>query len=133
MVIDTSATVAILLDEPERRAFNEAIEADPKRLISAATLLECALVMEARRGEAGGRELDLLVHRAEIVTVPVDADLVEVARRAWRRFGRGNHEAGLNYGDSFAYALAASSGEPLLFKGEDFARTDITPAILTSP
>lgn len=129
MVLDTSAIVAILLDEPERGAFNGAIEADPKRLISAATLLECALVIEARRGEAGGRELDLLVHRAGIATVPVDAEQVEIARRAWRRFGRGRHKAGLNFGDCLAYALAASSGEPLLFKGEDFARTDITPAI----
>lgn len=128
MVIDTSALVAILLDEPERRAFNEKIEADPRRLVSAVTFVETALVIEARVGEAGGRELDLFLHRANVETVPVDADQAEIARRAFRRYGRGRHPAGLNFGDCFAYALVKTTGEPLLFKGDDFGRTDIVAA-----
>jgi len=128
MVLDSSALLAILLDEPDRRRFTEAIEADPRRLVSAATLLESAVVIEARRGESAGRELDLLIHRATIACVPVDAEQVQVARAAWRRFGKGRHPAGLNLGDCFSYALAAVSGEALLFCGEDFARTDIAAA-----
>ena len=128
MVIDTSALVAILLDEPERRAFNEKIEADPRRLLSAVTFVEAALVIEARVGEAGGRELDLFLHRAGVETVPVDADQAEIARRAFRRYGPGRHPAGLNFGDCFAYALVKTTGEPLLFKGDDFGRTDIVAA-----
>jgi ribonuclease VapC len=92
---------------------------------AAATLLETALVIEARKGEAGGREFDLLIHKAEMVVIAVDAEQVAEARRAFRRFGKGHHAAGLNFGDVFAYALARTSGEPLLFKGEDFAKTDI--------
>jgi len=125
MVIDTSAIVAILFDEPERRRFNELIEADGIRLISAATFLEAALVVESRRGESAGRELDLLMHRAQVSVVPVDAEQAEVARVAWRRYGKGRHAAGLNYGDCFSYALAKVSGEPLLAKGSDFVQTDL--------
>lgn len=125
MVIDTSALIALLLDEPEAEDFRVAIEDDPTRLVSAGTLLEAALVIEARKGEAGGRELDLLVQKAAITVVPVDEHQVAEARRAWRRFGRGRHEAALNFGDLFAYALVRTSGEALLFKGDDFARTDI--------
>jgi ribonuclease VapC len=128
MVIDTSALVAILLDEPERRGFNEKIETDPMRLMSAVSFVEAALVIEARLGEAGGRELDLLLHRAAVEVVPVDIDQAEIARRAFRRYGRGRHPAGLNFGDCFAYALVKSTGEPLLFKGNDFGRTDIVAA-----
>ncbi len=120
MVLDTSAVVAILFDEPERRAFTEAIANDPVRVISAANLLEAAMLVEARRGEPAGRELDLLLHRAGVNTVAVDAEQVEMARRAWRRYGKGNDPAGLNFGDCFAYALARCRGEPLLFKGNDF-------------
>ena len=126
MVIDTSAILAILFDEPECRHFAEMIEADDIRLVSAATLLEAALVIESRRGEAAGRELDLFMHRAHISIVPVDADQVEIARVAWRKYGKGRHTAGLNFGDCFSYALARVSGEPLLVKGNDFAQTDIT-------
>jgi ribonuclease VapC len=125
MVLDTSALLALLLDEPEAEDFRAAVEDDATRLVSAATLLETALVIEARKGEPGGRELDALVHKAEIVVVPVDAEHVSEARRAYRRFGKGRHAAGLNFGDLFAYALARASGEPLLFKGDDFARTDV--------
>ena len=125
MVLDTSALVALLLDEPEAEEFRAAVEEDTTRLVSAATLLETALIIEARKGEPGGRELDALIHKAEIVVVAVDAEHVFEARRAYRRFGKGRHAAGLNFGDVFAYALARTSGEPLLFKGDDFAKTDI--------
>lgn len=128
MVLDTSAILAILFDEPGRRALTEAIEADPVRLLSVASLLECALVVEARRGESAGRELDLLLHRAGVDAVSVTADQIEVARQAWRRYGKGRHPAGLNFADCFAYALARSSGEALLYVGEDFARTDVPRA-----
>lgn len=126
MVIDTSAILAILFNEPECRRFAELIEADETRLISAATFLEAALVVEARRGEPAGRELDLLMHRAQISIVPFDAEQSEVARLAWRKYGKGRHSAGLNYGDCFSYALARVSGEPLLAKGSDFAITDVS-------
>lgn len=125
MVLDTSALLALLLDEPEAESFRLALEHDTVRLVSAASVLEAALVIETRKGEAGGRELDLLIHKAEIVVVPADETQVAEARRAFRRFGKGRHPAALNYGDLFAYALARTSGEPLLFKGDDFARTDI--------
>jgi ribonuclease VapC len=129
MVLDTSALLALLLDEPEAEEFRIAVEEDQTRLVSAATLLETALVVEARKGEPGGRELDALVQKADVVIVPVDAEHVSEARRAYRRFGRGRHAAGLNFGDVFAYALARTAGEPLLFKGDDFARTDIARVI----
>ena len=125
MVLDTSALLALLLDEPEAEDFRAAVEEDTTRLVSAATLLETALVIEARKGEPGGRELDTLIHKAEVVVVPVDAEHVFEARRAYRRFGKGRHAAGLNFGDVFAYALAPTAGEALLFKGDDFAKTDI--------
>ncbi|HEY7830256.1 MAG TPA: type II toxin-antitoxin system VapC family toxin [Solirubrobacteraceae bacterium] len=128
MVLDSSAVLAILFDEAERPAFTARIERDPRRLISAANLLEAALVVEARRGEPAGRELDLLLHRAEVQVISVDAEQVEVARSAWRRFGKGRHPAALNFGDCFAYALAAVTSEPLLFKGADFGHTDVASA-----
>jgi ribonuclease VapC len=131
MVIDTSAIAAILFDEPEAPLYERAIVADPVRLMSAGTLLETALVVERRLGEAGGRELDLLVHRASLEIVSFTADQAEMARRAWRTFGKGRHPAGLNLGDCFAYALSRTSGEPLLFKGVDFSRTDVE-AVLPS-
>lgn len=127
MVIDTSALVAMLGDEPEAERYEAAVEGDPVRLMSTASLLEAAIVIESRYGEAGGRELDLWLHRAGVDLVPVGTEHVEVARFAYRRFGNGRHPAGLNYGDCFAYALAKVSGERLLFKGDDFTRTDITP------
>lgn len=126
MVLDTSALLAVLLNEPDAPAFRLAIEADPVRLLSAASLVETAIVIEARVGEAGGRELDLLLQKASIEIVAVDADQTDIARHAYRNFGKGRHAAGLNYGDCFSYALAYSSREPLLFKGEDFSKTDVT-------
>ena len=125
MVIDTSALVAMLCDEPDAQRLEAAVEADPIRLMSTASYLEAAIVIETRFGEPGGRELDLWLHRAGVDVVAVDSDQAEAARVAHRRFGRGRHPAGLNYGDCFAYALAKISGEPLLFIGDYFANTDI--------
>jgi ribonuclease VapC len=129
MVIDTSALIAILLNEAETEAFAKALAVDPKRLISAFNLLEAAIVIEAQKGEAGGIELDLLLHRARIETVAMNVEQVEMARAAWRAYGKGNHPAGLNIGDCCAHALAKYSGEPLLFKGAYLALTDIPSAL----
>ena len=128
MVIDTSALVAILLDEPEAEQLLEALENAPQRWLCSAHLLEAAIVIEARKGPAGGRELDLLLHRARIQVVNLTEDLAEAARVAWRRWGKGNHAAGLNYCDCCSYALAQRMGEPLLFKGDDFGKTDVLVA-----
>lgn len=129
MVIDSSAALAILLGEAEDEAFADAIDADPMRIISAVSVLETSIVVEARKGPPGGRELDLFLHRGRIDVVPFDAHQLELARDAYRRFGKGYHPAALNFGDCCAYALAAATGEPLLFKGRDFATTDIPRVI----
>jgi ribonuclease VapC len=125
MVIDTSALLAVLLQERDASRVAQAIETGSPRLLSAASLLEASIVIESRKGEAGGRELDLLIYRGGIEFVGVDQDQAETARAAWRRFGKGRHPAGLNYGDCFAYALAKSRHLPLLFRGDDFSQTDI--------
>jgi ribonuclease VapC len=125
MVIDTSALAAIFFHEAEREAFFSAIANAETKLISAATLLEAGIVLEGRRGEDIGREFDLFVIRARLQIVPVDADMADLARSAWRRFGKGRHRAALNMGDCFTYALGKFSGEPVLAKGTDFALTDI--------
>ena len=127
MVIDTSAVLAILFDEPERRTFNEAIEAAESRRMSTATFVEVSIVIESRFGAEGIRDLDLFIERAGISLAAMDAEQAHVARRAFSRFGKGRHPAGLNYGDCFAYALATVLGEPLLYKGNDFGRTDLIP------
>jgi ribonuclease VapC len=125
MVLDTSAIVAILLDEPERSAFDRRIENDPKRLVSAASRVEATLVIEGRKGEAGRARLDRFFRLTGAEVVPVTLEQVEIACAAFRDYGKGRHPAGLNLGDVFAYALAKAKGEPLLFKGADFAKTDI--------
>lgn len=125
MVVDTSAIVAVLLNEANAPRITQAIETGSPRLFSAANLLAASIVIDGRKGEAGGRELDLLIYRADIEIVPVDQDQAEIARIAWRRFGKGRHPAALNYGDCFAYALAKSRRLPLLFLGSDFSQTDI--------
>jgi len=125
MVIDTSALVAMLNDEPEAERFEAAVEADRTRLMSTASYLESTIVIETRFGEPGGRELDLWLHRAAVDLVAFDADQADVARVAYRTYGNGRHRAGLNYGDCFSYALAKVSNQPLLFKGDDFSQTDI--------
>ena len=133
MVIDTSAIVAIALNEPEATEFEQRIADDPVRLISAATALEAEMVLETRLGHAGGREFDLWLHKVGAEVVPVNAEQIDAARRAWRRYGKGRHPAALNFGDCFSYALALIHGEPLLFKGEDFARTDIILSVIGHP
>jgi ribonuclease VapC len=116
----------VLLAEPNAAWLAAAIEAATPRLISAATLLEASIVIEARKGDLGGRELDLLVYRMGCEIVGVDQDQSEIARRAWRRFGKGRHPAALNYGDCFTYALAVRADMPVLCIGADFSLTDIT-------
>jgi ribonuclease VapC len=128
MVIDTSALVAILRAEGERRRFLEAMEAAHSRRISVATFVETSIVIDARYGAEGLRDLDRLIVRAEIEIVPLDTQQGQAARDAFSRFGKGRHRAALNYGDCFSYALAATLGEPLLCKGNDFVHTDIVVA-----
>lgn len=128
MVIDTSAIIAIAFNEPDAASLEQRIADDPVRVISAATMLEAAMVIEARLGEAGGSELDLWLHKVGVEIVAVEAEHADQARRAWRRYGKGRHPAGLNYGDCFSYALAALTGEPLLYKGNDFSQTNIRAA-----
>lgn len=125
MVLDTSALIAILSAESEATALAAAMAAADVRRLSAASLLETAIVIEARHGAAGGQKLDELIQAALIQIEPVTTEQVTAARLAYRTYGKGRHPAGLNYGDCFAYALAKISGEPLLFKGADFSQTDI--------
>jgi ribonuclease VapC len=125
MVIDSSVLISILLGEAETIVFSRAVAGDPKRLVSVFSVLETSIVIEAKKGEAGGRELDLLLHRAQIQPVSLTEEQMELAQRAWRKYGKGRHPAGLNIGDCCSYALSKHSGEPLLYKGEDFIQTDI--------
>ncbi|MCP3982673.1 MAG: type II toxin-antitoxin system VapC family toxin [bacterium] len=129
MVIDTSALLAILQDEPERRVFNETIEAAESRCMSVASHVEASIVIEARYGAEGLRELDRFVDRAGIELIAVDTEQGKLAREAFSRYGKGRHAASLNFGDCFAYALAHALTQPLLYKGDDFSRTDLTPAV----
>lgn len=129
MVIDTSALVAILGGEPEQQAFIAAIEQADVCLLSAASHVEASIVMEVRHGAAGVHDLDRLLDRAGCEIVAVDAEQAKIARFAFQRYGKGRHPAGLNFGDCFAYALAVSRGEPLLFKGTDFPLTDVPQAL----
>ena len=129
MIVDSSAVVAILNREPDAERYEDAIASALKRRMSVANLLEASIVVEGRGGAVAGHELDLLLERFGIELEPVTAEQLAAARRAWRRFGRGNHPAALNFGDCFAYALAETTGEPLLFKGGDFALTDVEAAL----
>lgn len=128
MVLDSSAILAILLDEPERASFTRRIEQDQTRLVSAATLVEVTFVIESRKGEPGRQLLQRFLQLTTAEIAPVTVEQAEHACDAFRRYGKGRHAASLNFGDVFAYALARTTGEPLLFKGNDFARTDITSA-----
>ena len=125
MVVDTSALVAILFAESTAERLMEAILAAPRPIVSAASLVEVGIVAIARRGEASERELNSLLGQFRLQIIPVTADHAERALGAFRRFGKGRHPAGLNYGDCFSYALASITGEPLLCVGDDFARTDL--------
>jgi ribonuclease VapC len=129
MVVDTSALLAVFLREPGSEHLEARLVAEPQLLISAGTLLESAIVAEARMGRAGGQQLDRLLQTLGVTTVPVDADQVAAARAGFRKYGKGRHEAGLNFGDCFAYGLAVTLDAPLLFKGTDFAKTDLRNAL----
>lgn len=125
MVIDASAILAVLLGEPEAAEFIEAIAKDSKRLVSTVSILEASVVLEARKGEAACRELDLFLHAAAIEVISMSPDQLGLARHAYRKYGKGRHPAGLNLGACCTYGLARWSQQPLLFKGNDFSQTDL--------
>jgi ribonuclease VapC len=130
MIVDTSALIAVLRDEPEALACAQAIEAASRRRISAANFVEAAIVIDASRDPVASRRFDDLLREARIVVEPVTEPQARIAREAYRDFGRGSgHPARLNFGDCFAYALALATGEPLLFKGDDFVHTGISRAL----
>jgi len=129
IVIDTSAVVAVLRDEAERRAFNEIIEDAERCLMSAVSFVEASMVMEGRMGYDGLRDFDLFVVKAGIEIAPVDVEQSKIARIAFTKFGKGRHAANLNFGDCFSYALAKAMDAALLFKGNDFSQTDIEAAV----
>ena len=129
MIVDTSALIAILLGEAEAEAFKRLLMTTRHCRLSVVSLVEATIVIERRRGTDGRRALDELLVEAEIELMPVTAEQAESARRAWRRFGKGNRPAGLNFGDCFAYEVAQTRGCPLLYVGTDFARTDIGSAL----
>ncbi|MDE0048079.1 MAG: type II toxin-antitoxin system VapC family toxin [bacterium] len=129
MIVDSSALLAVLNREPDCERLETAIQTAASCQMSMANILETSIVVESRGGAEAGHELDAFLERAAIEPVPVTITQLEAARRAWRQYGKGRHPAGLNFGDCFAYALARTTGEPLLYKGDDFARTDIPAAI----
>jgi ribonuclease VapC len=128
MIIDTSAVLALLWSEPDAARLLDAIEADLDRRISAASIVESGILAQARHGDPGERELDVLLQRLSADVVPVTAEQAEFARYAFRKYGKGRHSAGLNYGDCFSYALAIVADQPLLFTGADFSQTDVRAA-----
>lgn len=131
IVLDSSAVIAILKREPGAERLREAALAADACGMSAANVLESGMVAFGLRGDAGANELDLLLLELGVEIMPFDAAQAAIARRAFRRFGKGRHPAGLNFGDCFAYALATHLDEPLLFTGEDFSRTDVQAAVGT--
>ncbi len=128
MIVDTSAVLAILFHESDAERYARAITKASRCRMSVASLVETTIVLESRSGAAAGYELDAFLEDAAIELEPVTVAQAQAARRAWRRFGRGNHPAGLNFGDCFSYALAESRREPLLFKGRGFKLTDVEAA-----
>jgi ribonuclease VapC len=130
MIVDTSALIAILRAEDDASDMAHAIERARERRISAANYLEAAVVIDGSRDPVASRRFDELVDAAELRVEPVTGEQAQIAREAYRDFGKGSgHKAGLNFGDCFAYALAKTTGEPLLYKGSDFTHTDIAPAL----
>lgn len=129
MVVDTSALIAILLGEPDADRFARALSGAPIRLLSAVTRVELSCVVEGRKGETSRADVDILLRDGGFEIVGVTSQHAEIAVDAFRRFGKGRHRARLNIGDCFSYALAAATGSPLLFKGDDFRHTDIRPAL----
>ncbi len=129
MVIDSSALIAVVRGEPESQRFLQAMRASFPRLVAAPTVLEASVVMLSRFGEIGLSDLQDLLNQTSAQVAPFTETHVGRAIEAFRRFGKGRHPAGLNFGDCFSYALAEATGEPLLYKGEDFSKTDIKPAL----
>ena len=130
MIIDASALIAILRDEPEARTFAKAIAGTNIRRVSAVNYVEAAAVIDASRNPVASRRFDDLFREADLIIEQVTEAQARIAREAYRDFGKGSgHPAGLNFGDCFAYALAKTTGEPILFKGDDFSRTDLSPAL----
>ena len=129
MIVDTSALLAILLDEPEASRMLEALVDARTLRMSAANWFEVAMIIEERGGRLASLRLDEFLRTARIEIAPVTASQAESARQAWRHFGRHRHSARLDFGDCFAYALAKTDGDQLLYTGEDFARTDVEPAL----
>ena len=129
MIVDTSAVLAILFAEDDAARYADAIAQADMRLISAANYLEAGIVVDNQISAAAGRQLDALISRAEIQVEAVTREHADIARRAYLDFGRGNHAARLNFGDCFAYALSKATGLPLLFKGNDFTKTDLASAL----
>lgn len=125
MIIDTSAIVAVLFNEDDADTYARAITHAESCRVSAATFVEVSIVIAAQTKSTGGSQLDAFFRRAGIIIEPVTEEQAHIARQAFTDFGKGRHAAGLNYGDCFSYALAKSTGEPLLFKGRDFAKTDV--------
>jgi ribonuclease VapC len=131
MIVDTSAIIAILRDEPEAMKFAKTIGEARNRRVSAVNLVEAGVVIDGSRDPIASRRLDEFIHEAGMKIEAVTENHARLAREAYRDFGKGSgHRAGLNFGDCFAYALAKAAGEPLLFKGEDFKHTDVTSASL---
>ena len=128
MILDTSALAAILFGEPEAARYTQLIHDADRCLISAASFVELAIVIEDQIGPDAGRQCDVFFRRAGIVIEPVTVEQAHLARQAFLDFGKGRHAAGLNFGGCFAYALAKVTGEPLLFKGQDFSKTDVKTA-----
>ena len=128
MVIDTSAIVAILRNEPEAVRLERALVTDRIRLVPATCVLEARMVLISRRGEHALAEIDLWLHKIEATIIAVDADLVDLATQGWLIYGKGRHPAALNFADCVSYALAKRADEALLFIGNDFSQTDIEAA-----
>lgn len=129
MILDTSALAAIFFGEPERAAYTQLIHDADRCLISAANFVELFIVIESQIGAEAAHQAEQFLRRARVEIAPVTADQVYIARQAFRDFGKGRHRAGLNFGDCFSYALAKVTGEPLLFKGDDFRQTDVAAAL----
>ncbi len=125
MIVDTSAVLAILFNEDDAETYARAISEAESRRMSAVSFVEAAIVVEAQTKERGSRQFDAFFRRAGIVIEPVTEEQAHAARQAYTDFGKAHHAAGLNFGDCFAYALAKVAGEPLLFKGQDFRKTDL--------
>lgn len=128
MIVDSSALLAVLNEEFDAGRYEAAILTAPRCRMSVANLLEASIIVEGRGGAEAGYQLDMFLEFAEIEPTPVTTEHLAVARQAWRQFGKGRHPAALNFGDCFAYALSHVSGEPLLYKGNDFTQTDVAAA-----